>query len=130
MVLKVLKFGTRKLFEKNKDSDDKAGNGQENGKPNQQVRKEYKIDFEALDKLLDREAQFEALQKEQACEATKNSTNEADNQGVSDYLAQFQVADIQNKGKVIADAPSNKDAVPELNSLLAVPEMDEDMIDE
>lgn len=50
MVLKVLRFGTRKLFEKKKGLEDEAGN-----------RKAYEIDVEALDKLLDREAQFEAL---------------------------------------------------------------------
>ena len=37
MVLKVLKFGTRKLFEKNGDTDEKTagGKGQETGNPNQ-----------------------------------------------------------------------------------------------
>ena len=52
MVLKVLRFGTRKLFEKHS----KTGvAGQEHPEGNQ-VRKAYEIDFEALEKLLDREA--------------------------------------------------------------------------
>ena len=57
MVLKVLKFGTQKLFE------DKAGTNDSTkvGSQEATVRKAYEIDFEALDKLLDREAQFEAL---------------------------------------------------------------------
>ena len=46
MVLKVLKFGTMKLFERKDDQTE----GED------QVRKAYEIDFEALDKLLDREA--------------------------------------------------------------------------
>ena len=54
MVLKVLRFGTRKLFEK-QDEEEKKG---PDGEP---IRKAYEVDFEALDKLLDREAQFEAL---------------------------------------------------------------------
>ena len=36
------------------------------------MRKAYEIDFEALDKLLDRDGQFEALLKEQAKEAANS----------------------------------------------------------
>ena len=53
MILKVLKFGTQKLFE-----EESADN--ENGE-----RKEYKVDTEALKGLLDRDKQFEDLIKEQ-----------------------------------------------------------------
>lgn len=83
MVLKVLKFGTQKLF--SRENEDKAGSGDaaEQSKP---VRQAYEIDFEALDKLLDREAQFEALLKEQAKEADSSAV---DQQGVLDYLSQF-----------------------------------------
>lgn len=49
MVLKVLRFGTKKLFEK-------GGNGAQGD--DQNVRKAYEIDFDALEKLLDRDAQF------------------------------------------------------------------------
>ena len=56
MVLKVLKFGTQKLFEKKK-----SDGTEEYDADGQVLRKAYEIDFEALDKLLDREAQFEAL---------------------------------------------------------------------
>lgn len=55
MILKVLKFGTQKLFEKDKQEDESA---------DQEAVKEYKVDMEALEILLDREKQFEGLLKE------------------------------------------------------------------
>ena len=45
--------------------------------------------------------------------------DQAENEGVFDYLAQFKVADVQNKGKILTAAQ------PE-DQLLAVPEMMED----
>ena len=85
MVLKVLRFGTRKLFEKPKGGDDR------NPAQDQDVRKAYEIDFEALDKLLDRDAQFEQLRLDQEKEAASglNNPEQTANQGVFDYLAQF-----------------------------------------
>ena len=55
MILKVLKFGTQKLFEKDKQEDESL---------DQEAVKEYKVDMEALEILLDRERQFEGLMKE------------------------------------------------------------------
>ena len=52
MVLKVLKFGTRKLFDENKE-DKQEEQKDEDGEV---IRKNYEVDKEALDKLLDREA--------------------------------------------------------------------------
>lgn len=46
MVLKVLRFGTAKLFSKLSKEKEAADN---------EVRKEYEVDLEALDKLLDRD---------------------------------------------------------------------------
>ena len=57
--------------------------GDENDK-----RKAYEIDFEALDKLLDRDAQFEALIKEQQ-QAANDQNDPNEHRGVFDYLAQF-----------------------------------------
>ena len=87
MVLKVLKFGTQKLFKQAETEACDGGNEQaKDGKV--EVRKAYEIDFEALDKLLDRDGQFEALLKEQAKEAA-NSGGESSQyrQGAFDYLA-------------------------------------------
>ena len=71
--------------------------------------------MEALDQLLDREAQFKAMREERkaGCE------DQAENEGVFDYLAQFKVADVHNKGKILTAAQ------PE-HQLLAVPEMEDD----
>ena len=75
MVLKVLKFGAKKLFSNHQK--DKEGDG----------KRSYEVDLEALEKLLDREAQFEALRQEQAKEMERGGKE--DNQGVFDYLAHF-----------------------------------------
>ena len=51
-----------------------------------------------------------------------------DNQGVFDYLAHFQVADIQNKGKKLTQPNAATDN-PE-TSPLALPEFEEDDSDD
>lgn len=56
------------------------------------MQREYQVDLDALQELLDREAQF-ADQSQECNEETK------ENQGVFDYLAQFKVAELKNTGK-------------------------------
>jgi len=51
MVLRVLKFGTQKLFEEERKSE-------------KQARQGYEIDQEALGELLDRKKQFSGLEGE------------------------------------------------------------------
>jgi len=52
-LLKVLKFGTKKLFQGGVDEEQKKD----------ELTREYKVDEEALAKILDREAQFAELVK-------------------------------------------------------------------
>lgn len=79
MVLKVLRFGTQKLFDSKSEVDEGM--------------REYKIDQEALNLILDRDAQF--MQLDEQAEEEKSQ----DDQGVFDYLSQFKVAELKNTGE-------------------------------
>ena len=90
MIMKVISFGTRKLFHNNVVA-------------STNVKDEYKLDMEALTQILDRDAHFVQVQEEEAAPV---------NDGIEDYLSAFRVADFDNKG-------AEKPKVIDLDEVLA-----------
>lgn len=116
MVLKVLRFGTQKLFSEKEQATDKTEevknqaetptspqNPENDDMVGVEKRKEvYEMDREALNKILDREAHFKGGSQTGLEEKTHEELEEdklaGATGGIEDYLSAFKVANFDNKG--------------------------------